>query len=152
MPLPARLLIAMKMHSFLFVVGLFAASASAQTWTVTSRGPQCGGQLRGLVVQAPQGSGLRLGVSNATPSAIAILAIGMPQAAPVALPGSNCELYVDPRGTMLGMTDAQGQASFAMRLPASRVPLTFYLQAVVVEATRPGRIATSTNVLQVVGS
>lgn len=140
------------MKSFLLAVSLFAAAASAQTWTVTSRGPQCGGLLRGQVVQAPQGTGLRLGVGNAAPSALAVLAIGMPQTTPVALPGSNCELYVDPRASMLSMTDANGQASFALRLPASRVPVTFYLQAVVVEAVRPGRIASSTNVLQVVGS
>jgi hypothetical protein len=140
------------MPKFLASVVLLAVAASAQTWTVTSRGPQCGGELRGQVVQAPQGSGLRLGVLNAAPSSLAILAIGMPQATPVALPGSNCELYVDPRGSMLDLTDAQGRASFALRLPAARVPVTFYLQAVVVEARRPGRIATSTNVLQVVGS
>lgn len=93
---------------------------------------------------------LRFGVTNAMPNAIAALVIGHLAPSPIQLPGSQCLLLVDPRHTLLGSTDGQGQASFQLSLP-NVAPITIEFQAVVVELTRAGRLAESTDGVRLVG-
>lgn len=138
------------MNASLLAFALLAGTAVAQTWTLTDRGPQCGGNLSGVVATTPAGQSLRLAVSGAQASAVALLAIGAPQTSPVALPGSSCLLFVDPRLTEWTVTDGSGNAAFALRLPQA-VPLTFYVQGVTATFPASGRVVTSTDVIAVVG-
>ena len=134
----------------LFVTTLLAVASHAQTYTLTDFGTQCGGDLRGQVVQGPQGTGLRLGVVGAQPNAIAILVIGHRAPSPITLPGTACTLLVDSRHTMFAQTDAQGRASFQMPLP-NVVPITILFQVVTATFTPTGRTIESTDGLRLVG-
>lgn len=102
-----------------------------------------------MILATPLGQVLRLAVSGAQADAIALLAIGFPQP-PVALPGSQCNLFVDPRLTDWTVTNGSGNASFVLRLPPA-VPLTFYLQGVTATFPAAGRVVTSTDVIEVAG-
>jgi len=129
---------------------LLAATAAAQTYTVTPHGTRCGGGLQAQVVTTTQGSALRIGVRRAQPNAVTVLVLGSLSPVPQPLPGSQCELIVDPRHTQFSMTDGRGRASFTMRLPNS-VPFTFHMQAATIDMTRRGRSIESTNALQIDG-
>lgn len=124
-----------------------AVALSAQTYTLTDFGRQCGGNLSGQVVQNPTGTGLRLAVSGATPNAVALLVMGHRAPAPIALPGSACLLLVDARGTMLAQTNALGNASFFVPVPPA-VPLTVLFQVVVATPAANGRTVESTDGLR----
>lgn len=132
------------------LLAALAVPAVAQTWTLTDVGRQCGGDLAGQVQQSPTGQGLRLAVSNAQANALAILVVGHRAPAPIQLPGSACTLVVDPRHTMFATTDAQGSASFSMRLP-TQVPMSFLLQVVTGTVSSTGRVLESTDGLRVDG-
>lgn len=134
----------------LLCASVLAAAASAQTYTLTSFGTSCGGTLQGQVVSSRQGDVLRLGVAGATPNTIAVLAIGGLATTPHPLPGSNCLLLVDPRGTQISLTDGRGHAQFQLRLPPV-VPITVHLQAATVDFTRLGRAVETTNGLRLDG-
>ncbi len=134
----------------LLLSALLASPIAAQTWTLSDFGRPCGGDLAGQVLATPRGVALRFAVSGAMPNAIAVLAVGHLAPAPIQLPGSQCLLLVDPRHTFLGTTDGQGQASFQMSLP-NVAPITLEFQAVVVELTRAGRLAESTDGVRLVG-
>ena len=73
------------MRDLALVAALFAATAEAQVYSMTDFGRQCGGDLTGQVVQTPQDVSMRLGVSNAIPSAVAVLVLGSRAPAPIAL-------------------------------------------------------------------
>jgi hypothetical protein len=124
---------------------LVAGLASAQTCTFTVFGRACGGTLTGQQVATPNGSTIRLDVTNAAPLVVAVLAAG-PQQRPVDLPGSPCTLIVDPRVTFFSQTDRQGQAVFRFPIPAT-IPFATELQVVTVGVDRRGRTAESTNAL-----
>ena len=124
---------------------LVAGLASAQTCTFTVYGRACGGTLTGQQVATPNGSTIRLDVTNAAPLVVAVLAAG-PQQRPVDLPGSPCTLIVDPRVTFFSQTDRLGQAVFRFPMPAN-IPFQADLQVVTVGVDRRGRTAESTNAL-----
>jgi hypothetical protein len=129
---------------------LLASTLTAQTYSLQDFGRQCGGDLQGTVVTTPNGTGLRLAVTGAMPNAIAILVVGHPQPAPVQLPGSNCTLLVDPRVTLLAMTDAQGQAGFTFRVPPV-LPIRIDFQVAVADFVRGGRVVESTDGVRLLG-
>ena len=128
----------------LFAALSLAATVTAQTYTLTDFGTQCGGDLHAQVVQATTGVGLRLGVTGAQPHSLAILVIGGPQATPIQLPGSQCQLLVDRRVMLHEVTSATGSARFAFRVPPV-LPITFDCQAVIVSFSPTGLVATSTD-------
>lgn len=130
---------------------LLSVSAAAQTYTLSSFGTQCGGDLQGQVVTAPAGSAMQLGVTGARPNAHAILVIGHQFTTPVPLPGSQCLLLVDPRGTMLTTTTATGTAHFVFHVPPV-VPITIDFQAVIVSHSHHhGLVAESTDGVRLTG-
>jgi hypothetical protein len=135
------------MRHALLVAFSTAVALSAQTYTLTDFGRQCGGNLTGQVVQNSAGTGLRLGVSGAAPNAVALLVMGNRAPAPITLPGSACLLLVDARGTMLTQTNALGNASFFVPVPPV-VPLTVLFQVVVASPTARGRTVESTDGLR----
>jgi len=134
----------------LFAALSLAATITAQTYTLTDFGTQCGGDLQGQIVTAPAGVGLRLLVTGAAPRALALLVIGSPQPAPVQLPGSTCLLLVERRHVLWDATTLTGSVRFAFRLP-SAVPITFDCQAVILDRTPTGFVATSTDCVRVTG-
>ncbi|MBL8723745.1 MAG: hypothetical protein JNK49_06840 [Planctomycetes bacterium] len=134
----------------LLISALLAVPAVAQTWTLSDFGRPCGGDLSGQVVASPRGVGLRFAVTGATPNAVAVLALGQLAPTPIQLPGSQCLLLVDPRHTLFATTDAQGQAGFQLSLP-NIAPISIEFQAVVIELTRAGRLAESTDGVRLVG-
>jgi len=138
------------MRTLLIALAATATAASAQTYTLTSFGRPCPGTLQGQVVTTPQGRALRLAVSGAAADELALLVLGHQAATPHPLPNTNCLLLVDPRATMLSMTDAAGNASFATRLPPI-VPITIDFQAGTVDFTRVGRAVETTNGIRLVG-
>ena len=140
-----------KLHfAKLLCTALLCAPAFAQTYTVTPFGARCGGTLQGQVVNTPLGAGLRLRVAHASPNTVTVLVLGGLATAPQPLPGTNCMLLVDPRGTEATLTDGRGNAHFALRLP-STVPFTVHLQAATIDFNRRGRAVETTNGLQVDG-
>ena len=138
------------MHTKLISTLLLAASSIAQTYTLTNIGTPCAGGMLGQVVTLPAGTGLRLGVQNAPANAFAILAVGHPQPGPVSLPGTQCVLLVDPRFTMATLTNSNGNAQFAFRVPPV-LPITIDLQTVVLGFTTTGVVAGPTNGVRLVG-
>jgi hypothetical protein len=134
----------------LFAALTLAATISAQTYTLTDLGTQCGGDLLGQVVTAPTGVVLRLGVTGAAPRALALLVIGGPQQAPVQLPGSQCLLLVERRHVLWEVTSLTGSARFAFRVPPV-LPITFDCQAVILDRTQTGPAITSTDVVRLTG-
>jgi len=127
---------------------LLAAAIPAQTWSVQDFGRQCGGDLAAAVQATRRGVDMRFAITGAAPDAVAILVIGHRAPAPVTLPGSNCELLVDPRHTLFSTTDAQGQASFTLSLP-NIAPVAIDFQGVVATFGRTGRMAESTDGVRV---
>ena len=127
-----------------------AATITAQTYTLTDLGTQCGGDLQGQIVTAPAGIGLRLGVTGAAPRALALLVLGGPLPAPVQLPGSQCLLLVERRHVLWDVTSLTGSARFAFRLPPV-LPITFDCQAVILDRSPTGFVATSTDVVRLTG-
>jgi hypothetical protein len=132
----------MKLSTFLAALCLTAGTALAQA-TFTNFGRPCGGNLVGVTQPVRGGTEIVMSVSNAAPGAACVLVIGH-QMRPQPLPNSLCNLLVDPRVTMVGSIDAQGNATFRMPLPAI-TPLIVDFQAVTVGLTRRGRMADSTN-------
>ena len=126
-----------------------AATLTAQTYTLTQFGPQCGGDLHAQLVTTP-GVGLLLGVTGAAPRALAVLVIGAPQPAPVQLPGSQCLLLVERRIVLYEATSLTGSARFAFRVPPV-LPITFDCQAVILDRTPTGPVATSSDVVRLTG-
>jgi len=131
---------------------LLAATAAAQTYTVTDFGPQCGGDLHAQIVMGHHtGHDLLFGVTGARANALAVLVLGHHFAAPVQLPGSQCLLLVDPRGTMLTTTTATGTAHFAFHVPPV-VPITIDFQAVIVSHSHHhGLVAESSDGVRLTG-
>lgn len=130
---------------------LLSLTAVAQTYTVSNFGAACSGAIHGQVVQAPAGTGLRVGATGTRPNAHAVLVVGHQAPSPIQLPGSQCQLLVQPRFTMLGMTDANGVVRFSLRLPPI-VPITVDFQVVVIGLSpTQGRVAVSTDGLRLVG-
>ncbi len=129
---------------------LLGATLAAQTYTLTPFGTSCGADLQGQVVQGPQGAGLRVGVTNAPPGAVAVLVLGGLAAVPQPLPGSTCTLLVNPRVTNLSTTNRNGNAAFFLRLPPV-LPITIHMQAVTIDATRAGRSFEATGGLRLDG-
>jgi hypothetical protein len=129
---------------------LLAASTLAQTYTLTNFGTPCAGALQGQIVTLPAGTGLRLGVHNAPANAFAILVAGHPQPGPIALPGTQCVLLVDPRFTMAALTNSNGNVQFAFRIPPV-LPISVDFQTIVLGFTTTGLIAGSTNGVHLVG-
>lgn len=125
------------------VLASTAALAQAPTCTFTDFGRPCGGDLAGQVVRTTNGAGVRLDVTGATPLSFAVLAAGQ-QARPIALPGSNCLLLVDPRITVLQQVDRTGATAFRFHLPPI-APLNVDFQAVTIALSRSGRMAESTD-------
>ena len=138
------------MKNTLFAALSLAATITAQTYTLTDLGTQCGGDLLGQVITAPVGVVLRLGVTGAAPGALALLVIGSPQPAPVQLPGSQCLLLVERRVVLYEVTTLTGSARFAFRVPPV-LPITFDCQAVILDRTPTGPVATSTDVVRLTG-
>ena len=132
------------MRLLALAAALFAASASAQVYSVSHFGRPCGGDLTGQLVATPQGVTMRLGVSGATPNAVAVLVLGVRAPGPVALPNSACLLLVDPRATMLSQTNGLGMASFAVPVPGV-LPIHLLFQVVVADFAAAGRTVTSTD-------
>ena len=130
----------MKLSTLLAALCLTASTAIAQV-SFTNFGRPCGGTLTGSL--GPRTGTIAMDVSNAAPGAACVLVIG-PLMRPQPLPNSLCDLLVDPRITLVGTIDAQGNASFRMPLPGV-TPLTVDFQAVIVGITRRGRMAESTN-------
>ncbi|MFO1053417.1 MAG: hypothetical protein U1F36_14490 [Planctomycetota bacterium] len=129
----------MKAITFLVSLALCAGAAIAQTATFTNFGRPCGGDLNGSQVRGPA---VQMDVTNAAPGSYAILCVGQQQR-PVALPGSNCYLVVNPRITLNTQVDRAGNASFLLRLP--NMPINVDMQVVTVALSRNGRTAESTN-------
>ncbi len=140
----------MKCSVLLSVVSLLAGVVLGQgpTCTFTSFGRQCGGTLAGQQIAGRTGTAVRFDVTNATPGATAVLAIGH-AARPTMLPGGPCLLLVDARVLHFAPVDRLGQVSFNFPLPAI-VPLVADVQVVTVGVTRAGRTAESTNGLHFV--
>ncbi|MCC6784453.1 MAG: hypothetical protein IT457_16540 [Planctomycetes bacterium] len=131
----------MKLIPTLLAVALAAGFAAAQTCTFTNFGRPCGGTLTGTQVR---GSGVQMDVARAMPGEIALLVVGHQAPRPHPLPGSACALLVDPRVILHSNTDRSGAATFLMRLP-NVTPLNVDFQCVVVDVNRTGRVAESTN-------
>lgn len=138
------------MKNTLFAALSLAATITAQTYTLTDLGTQCGGDLQGQVVTAPAGVVLRLLVTGAAPRALALLVIGAPQQAPVQLPGSQCLLLVERRVVLYEATTLTGSARFAFRVPPV-LPITFDCQAVILDRTPTGPVVTSTDGVRLTG-
>jgi hypothetical protein len=132
----------MKLSTIFAALCLTASTAFAQV-TFNNFWRPCGGNLNGIEQQTRTGTMILMNVTNAAPGAACVLVIG-PQTRPHLLPNSLCSLLVDPRATMVGTTDAQGAATFRMPLPGV-TPLDISFQAVTVGITRRGRMADSTN-------
>lgn len=130
------------------------AAVSAQTYTLTDFGPQCGSDLHAQVLTGHHNhsADLNLHVTGAAPHALAILVIGLHHlATPVHLPGSQCLLLVDPLGTMLTMTTATGSAAFGFHVPPA-LPITIYFQAVIVgHSPHHGLVAESSDGVRLTG-
>ncbi|MGE3174994.1 MAG: hypothetical protein AB7O97_20365 [Planctomycetota bacterium] len=133
----------MKTLTTLVALCLSTAVGLAQTCTFTSFGRPCGGDLAGQQVRTPAGQTIRFDVTNAAPGAIAVMVIGGQQRG-VQLPGSNCLLLVNPRGTQLAQVDRGGDVAFRFPIPA-RLPVQADFQVVTIGLSRSGRIAESTN-------
>jgi hypothetical protein len=126
------------------------AALTAQTYTLTDIGTQCGGDLHGQVVTLTSGVGLRLGVTGAQPHAFALQVIGGTQTTPIQLPGSQCQLIVDPRVMQTEVTSPTGTAAFHFRVPPV-LPITFDCQAVIIGFSTTGLVATSTDGVRLTG-
>jgi hypothetical protein len=133
----------MKFATLLAALCLTASTALAQV-TFTSLGRPCGGTLTGSVERTTNGPTILMDVSNAAPGAACVLVIGPALRVAQPLPNSLCDLLVDPRITLVGTVDAQGNTTFRMPLPTV-TPLTVDFQAVTVGITRRGRMADATN-------
>ena len=129
----------MKLSSILASVLLLAATTVAQNCTFTNFGRPCGGDLAGSLVRGPA---IRMAVTNAAPSSVAVLVVGQTAARPHPLPGSNCLLLVDPRITFAQPVGPRGNTEFLMRLPNVRA-LDVDFQVVTVASSRNGRTAES---------
>ncbi|MCA8950543.1 MAG: hypothetical protein KDE27_13650 [Planctomycetes bacterium] len=127
-----------------------STAAVAQTYTLTEIGRPCHADLTGQLAQLPQGQGIRFGLRSRQPNALAVLVIGDRAPSPVALPGGPCQLFVDPRATMLSTTDANGDAAFGFRVPPV-LPIRILFQGVVVDVTPSGRRAAATDVIRLTG-
>ncbi len=130
---------------------LSCAAVTAQTYTLTPFGPACAGTLQGQVVTLPNGHGLRLGATQLAPNAIAVLVLGHQSTVPSPLPGSNCTLLIDPRATQMALTGPRGRAAWQQRIPPM-LPISFDLQVVTLQPTPTGRLAESTNALNLSGT
>lgn len=131
----------MKLFSLLATSLLLAGTVLGQNCTFTNFGRPCGGAMAGSLVRGPA---IRMAVTGAMPGEAALLVVGHAMSTPLPLPGSNCLLLVQPRVVLQGSTDRAGAANFVMRLPPI-VPLNVDFQCVVVDITRTGRVAESTN-------
>ena len=127
------------------------AAAAAQTYNLQEIGQPCRADLRGQLVQTPQGNGIRFGVRTPLDNSLAVLVIGRRAPAPINLPGPTpCQLFVEPRATMLTMTNGRGNASFLVRIPPV-LPIQLLFQSVVVDATPAGRLVASSDVIRLTG-
>ena len=131
----------------LLALSLLATTALAQapTCTFTNFGRPCAGDLAGQLARSPNGPVVQLDVTNAAPGSLAVMVLGHASASPRPLPGSNCNLLVDPRATMLGRIDRSGATAFRFPLPVRAIPLNVDFQVVTLNVTRRGRSAGSTN-------
>jgi hypothetical protein len=123
---------------------LLTAVAGAQTCNFQLFGRPCGGNLAGQQVTTPTAQGIRFDGSGLAPGAIAILVLGQQAAAPIALPGSTCQLLVQHSNTVVAQADRTNAVMFRFPMPA-RLPITADFQIVTIGFTRNGRIAESTN-------
>ncbi|MCA8974359.1 MAG: hypothetical protein KDC98_06535 [Planctomycetes bacterium] len=124
---------------------LTATAAIAQTYTIQERGPTCHADLSAQLVTVGTTPGIRLGI-HSMPHSIAVLAIGPHAPSPIALPYGPCEFFVRPVSTVLGTTDANGNAPFAFRIPPV-LPLHVLFQGAVLSLTPHGLALGSTDVV-----
>ncbi len=138
----------MKLSHLLAAAAVLAVAAVAQTrptYSFTSFGRPCGGDLAGSLNTTRAVPAIQMDVTNAAPSSFAILVAGHQAARPHSLPGSNCLLLVDPRITLVGSVDARGNATFLLSLPRIPTPWSIDFQAVTIALNRNGRTAESTD-------
>ncbi|MEM7203083.1 MAG: hypothetical protein AAF628_22675 [Planctomycetota bacterium] len=124
----------------------FNRAPTPPTCTFRPFGPECGGKLDGRAGPVPGAPGIaiQLALTGAAPNALAVLAIGAPLPMPVQLPGSRCDLLVNPRGLTQGRTDANGDASWNLGLPLSTGAFTVAFQAITAQISPAGiRLASS---------
>ncbi|MCA8975904.1 MAG: hypothetical protein KDC98_14375 [Planctomycetes bacterium] len=129
---------------------LLGTVANAQTYNVTERGPTCGADMSARLVTTTRGPVLGLALASRLTNSFAVVAIGSAAPSPHQLPGGRCQLYVQPRATILGSTDANGHARFAFRVPPV-LPIDILFQGVVLDVSPAGRHAVSSDVIQLRG-
>lgn len=139
------------MRATILAFVFLTAAAAAQTYTLQEIGRTCRANLAGQLVQTPQGNGIRFGVRTPLDHSLAVLVIGHRAPSPISLPGPTpCQLFVEPRATMLTMTNGMGNAQFLFRIPPV-LPIRILFQAVVVDATPAGRLVASSDVIRLTG-
>lgn len=139
------------MKASIFATLFLTAAAAAQTYTVRQFGPTCGANMAGQVVQTPQGHALRLGVRSVLENSLAVLVIGRRAPAPINLPGpSPCQLFLDSRGTMLALTNGNGNVQFGFRIPPV-LPIRISFQTVVAKFSPQGVRVASSDVVRLTG-
>lgn len=135
------------------LLALFLSTAAiAQTYTITEHGATCGADLGAQLVATPHGPALRINMHSGLNHALAVLVIGTHRLVPAAqLPGpSQCELVVMPRVNMFDMTNANGNAHFAFRIPPT-LPIEILFQGVALQLTPHGTAAASSDVVKLIG-
>lgn len=105
----------------------FAGTVTQPTVTFTPFGPSCDGTLSGQMVPTPRGNAVQLDVRGATAGSLAFLVVGAPLATPLNLPGSQCQLLVQPGFHGFTLLDANGDGSRVLGVPG-RPPITVDFQ------------------------
>lgn len=122
----------------------FAPTPQPPTCTFTAFGPQCDGALAGSLATTPRGEAIQLDVTGATAGAMGVLVIGPLARTPQPLPGTNCELLLQPANSQLFWLDRNGDGQQLIPLPR-RMPIDINFQVVTVITTGSARVRGSTN-------
>lgn len=122
----------------------FAPTPQPPTCTFTAFGPQCDGALAGSLQTTPRGEAIQLDVTGATAGAIGVLVIGPLARTPQPLPGSTCDLLLQPAHSQLFRLDANGDGQQMIPLPR-RMPIDINFQVVTIITVGNARVRGSTN-------
>lgn len=122
----------------------FRPSVTQPTVSFTAFGPSCDGTLSGQMITTPRGNAVQLDIAGATANAFGFLMFGAQLTAPVALPGSQCQLLVENRFGGFSVLDANGDGHRVLGVPG-RPPVDINFQVLTLDFSGPTLALGSTN-------
>ena len=115
-----------------------APSPSSTGCSFSAFGPECAGKLSGRAAAGPNYTRVGIDLTGAPANARAGLFIGSALQQPLQLPGSRCALLVSRRVILGGQTDANGDMSWQLRVPATASGIGVDFQALTLSISRTG--------------